>query len=144
MASQPEPSSSSGEIIEFVPRHLLRRDVHNLIAATTAEIPIPNMRRMLADACTRYGSALVCELGRSIDHGPHLTALVAIRLLLMIADAPAQAALWQVARDENRPPLLRLEALRGLYQQGQEVTLAQLVELATLAERPPPREREMP
>ncbi len=139
------PPPSSAEIIEFVPRQLVRRDVHNLIAASLAPLPMPQVRRMLADASARYGKALVRELGRVIERGPHPVALVAIRLLLIIADEPTESLLWGIARDETRHPVQRLEALRGLYQQGRDVTLAQLVELATLAERADhPREREMP
>ncbi|MBA3825162.1 MAG: hypothetical protein H0X24_14850 [Ktedonobacterales bacterium] len=145
MASQSEPPPPSAEIIEFVPRQLVRRDVYNLISASTAEFPMPQVRRMIADACTRYGPAVVRELGRIVTHGPNPTALAAIRILLIIADEPAQVTLWRVARDEGRNPAQRLEALRGLYQQGHEVTLAELVEMATLAERrTPPREREAP
>ncbi|SRR5579883_3489877 len=147
MASRSAKDSSSRphhpDIIEFVPRQRVRHCVQALLAALAPDADRPAARRMIADARATFGDDLVAELQRALERGSAEDAVAAVTILLELATDAARNALWSLARDASYHPALRLEALRGLYQQGADVPISQLVELANLCERNPrPRDRD--
>lgn len=129
-AAIPQPA-----IIPFIPRQRVRQRVSELVAAMSAEAEWPHIRRMLAEAEATFGADLVTELRRVSARDPQSHAQTAVQLLLMLANDDAQAALWAIGHDPAFAPALRLQALRGLCQQGAQVPISQLVELANACER---------
>jgi hypothetical protein len=144
--SADEPSASSPHaIIPFVPRQRVRQCVQALLTALVADEDRARARRMIADARATFGDDLVAELQHGVEHRSFAYGIAAIHVLLELASPIAQEALGEIARDATCHPALRLEALRGLYQQGAEVPLSQLVALANQCERAPrPRECDLP
>jgi hypothetical protein len=133
------------DIIEFVPRQRVRHCVLALLAALAPDADRAAARRMIAEARATFGDDLVAELQRTMERGTSEYALTAIVILLELATDAARAALWTLARDPAYHPALRLEALRGLYQQGADVPIGQLVELANQCERNPrPHDLDLP
>ncbi len=129
-AATPQPA-----IIAFIPRQRVRQQVRELVAAMAAETAWPCIRRMLAEAEATFGADLVTELRRVSARDPQSHAHIAVQLLLMLANDDAQEALWAIGHDPAFAPALRLQALRGLCQQGAQVPIRQLVELANACER---------
>lgn len=122
-------------IIDFAPRSVLRRQVDLLITVAHGTGATTNQaRRLVTDSTGVFGSEVVHELHRAVMRGPQHRAATAISLLLLIAGEPARAVLWSIARDEAFHPALRLDALRGLYQQGETVEIRELVALANACE----------
>lgn len=146
MASRPanEPTTTAA-IIPFMPRQRVHQCVQALLLAVDPAANRAAARRQIADARATFEEDLVAEVQRVIERGSLAQARAGVFILLEIADAGAQEALWRIARDDSFDPSLRLDALRGLCQQGAEVPMRQLVELANLCERAPrPRDREAP
>jgi hypothetical protein len=132
-----EPSTQpASDIIAFVPRHRVHQCVNVLLDLMRSEGGVSAMaRRAIAEAAIIHGNALSEELRRAVVRGPLDEALYAITVLLVIADAHAQEMLWALSRTPTLDPALRLEALRGLCQQGHDVPIAQLIALANESER---------
>jgi hypothetical protein len=122
-------------IIEFVPRQRVHHCVIGLLAALAEEDETGKARRLIAEADITFGETLVVELQRIVGRGPQRQALAAIQILLMLATDAAQMVLAEIGHDKAVHPLLRLEALRGLRQQGADVPIGLLVDLANQAER---------
>lgn len=130
-ANDRDAPGGSPVIIDFAPRSLIRRQVELLITVTNGSEAIASQaRRIVTETTTIFGGELVHELYRAVTRGPQHRAASAITLLLMIADEPARATLWTIADDITYHPTLRLDALRGLYQQGEAVEISALVALA--------------
>jgi hypothetical protein len=139
-----EPAHAAA-IIPFIPRHRVRHCAHALVVALEANADRATVRRRIADARATFEEDLVAEVQRIIEHGSLAEARAGIFILLEIADAAAQVALWEIARTGALDPAVRLDALRGLCQQGAEVPMRQLVELANQCDRAPrPRDRDAP
>jgi hypothetical protein len=145
MASRSAETPTTAAIIPFIPRQRVRQCVQAVIMAATPPADRAEARRLIADARATFEGELVPEVQRVIERGPVAVARVGIFILLEIADEAAQTALWAIAGDEALDPALRLDALRGLCQQGVAVPVRQLVALANLCERAPrPRDRDAP